>query len=112
MDNATRVGCAHIKTRTRTLQPRTQAWDLSRRLGLPVLRSFLLAYASPQLLRDTQHTAVPRGELLSGAGRGVAEERRVVAMARALALMLAALTVAADAARPRPVRALAVRGGS
>ena len=33
------------------------------------------------------------------------------AMARALALLLAALTVAADA-RPRPVRALAVRGGS
>jgi hypothetical protein len=33
-------------------------------------------------------------------------------MARALALLLAALTVAADAARPRPVRALAVRGGS
>ena len=32
-------------------------------------------------------------------------------MARALALLLAALTVAADA-RPRPVRALAVRGGS
>merc|ERR1719198_442937 len=33
-------------------------------------------------------------------------------MARALALLLAALTVAADAARPRTTRALAVRGGS
>ena len=33
------------------------------------------------------------------------------AMARGLALLLAALTVAADA-RPRPVRALALRGGS
>jgi len=32
-------------------------------------------------------------------------------MVRALAV-LAALTVAADAVRPRPVRALAVRGGS
>ena len=33
------------------------------------------------------------------------------AMARTLAMLLAALTVAADT-RPRPVRALAVRGGS
>ena len=74
-----------------------------------MLRSFLLAYATPQPLRDTQHKqchaerAAERSN--SGATRGVA-------MARTLALLLAALTVAADAARPRPVRALAVRGGS
>ena len=61
---------------------------------------------------ESPSTAVPRGELAerraarSSCGSGA----RI--MARALALLLAALTVAADAARPRPVRALAVRGGS
>ena len=40
-----------------------------------------------------------------------AAETRCGAMARAIALLLAALTVA-DAARPRTTRALALRGGS
>ena len=75
-----------------------------------MLRHILLAYASPQR-SCTQHKQVPPGELLSDARRGVLHSDAST-MARAMALLLAALAGVAAAARPRTTRALALRGGS